>query len=131
MQVKSKTRKTEVRKVKEPLKTISKREQYPMPICLERCDLTITNGFHDEVLKVLKSFSNKNDHEARHPHQLHKDGKLKDIQSKANGNSVKSIDIKGQNGRGNKRLFYYTERIEESVTICKVLALCSEDSHHN
>lgn len=49
-------------------------EGYPQPICLELADLKEAEGFEKQVLEALQSFSDKQKHRARCPHDLKKEG---------------------------------------------------------
>ncbi len=96
-----------------------------MPICLEKCDLKVVQGFEEEVFRTLKSFSDKTMHNSNKPHPLHKEKKIEHLFKKADGEKVMSLDV---GGRGGKRLYYYTDNTTGQV-VCKILKLCSEESH--
>ena len=83
---------------------------FPRPICLEKCTMNIPNGYEEDILKTLKSFSDKDAYNRKSPHKL--EGK----------NDIYSIDVKSRHDK--YRMLFYTDN-----RICKIINLCTEETH--
>jgi hypothetical protein len=83
---------------------------FPRPVCLEKCTMNIPNGYETDILKTLKSFSNKESYRRKAPHKL--EGK----------DDIWSLDV---SSRADKyRMLFYVEN-----SVCKIIQLCTEETH--
>lgn len=112
-------------------RSILEKNIFPMPICLHKSDFKkidkkILRENATGILHTLYSFSDEYLYNNKAPHNLENSRKLKKY-FKTN-EKVISLDIKSSGNknstRGNLRLFYTKDN-----DTCKILALCSDESH--
>jgi hypothetical protein len=83
---------------------------FPRPICLEKCTMSIPNGYEKNILMTLKAFSNKAAFDRKTPHKLE------------GSSGLWSLDVKS---RADKyRMLYFTVD-----GICKITNLCTTETH--
>jgi len=107
MKNKKKAKSPAIEKIAENVKY--KFSPYPRPICLEKCTITYSKGYEDDILKTLKSFSNKEAFDRRSPHKLE-------------GSETWSIDVRSRTDKY-RMLFYFDDRV------CKITDLCTDKTH--
>jgi len=88
---------------------VTYRPLFPRPICLEKCTMNIKKGYEADILKTLKSFSNKEAFDRKSPHKLE-------------GGETWSLDVKSRTDTY-RLLFYYEDRV------CKITDLCTNKTH--
>lgn len=107
-------------------------EGYPMPICLELVDdMDSIKGFEADIIKALHSFSRKDLHRKRDPHDLKDRGNESRFFSRSGNNGkrqysfgkVWSLDVRG---RGTKERLIYA--LDEERNVYKILAFL-HDTH--
>lgn len=89
--------------------TVTYRPLFPRPLCLEKCTMNIPNGYENEILMTLKTFSNQDAYNRKTPHKLQ-------------GRETWSIDVKARNDK--YRMLFYVDN-----GICKITNLCTEETH--
>jgi hypothetical protein len=86
------------------------RPPFPRPVCLEKCTMSIPNGYEKHILMTLKAFAEKTSFDRKSPHKLE------------GSSGLWSLDVKS---RADKyRLLYFMRD-----GICKITNLCTTETH--